>query len=792
MKQKFRFIPLLMAALAVGCNDNLTDSVVQHGTGDIIHVGGLLTDGGQMVVTQTRASRDTIVRAENVPWMQGALLYGLDITYSNINSEGSHNIDNEKVAILQWTGRRDPKTNRGEYTFKYKGTDDDAEWYDNGPHYFEGQYVPDMIRNGNGKTMDIADLMTNQADDRDFSYDPQTGAASGEIGNYTLLSHYVGMPPNWTASATVDQILLPFKHRLARVIVYVLIDDQLLALDGSPAVLDGYKGGNLTATKDDPSTTSFRFANVKVLDYVAETAAANANSTPTLTPVWGEARRVIPHFCDEFDRCYKSEPNADHPNLRESAVPATEDAKYKDPANQAFLVYTDKRTEKKLHPRESGWLAAHKDFIDKRDNSAYTQQAYHRVPIYDVIVRPTYEKTDDVMYDEKDYYNADKTPNQDAIANLVKETNQIEFEMTLNNGLVYTKVFEFDLNANQQTVVYITIDREHIDYDQSTPDKWVSTSVEDGYYGVNNDLGHNMSIAGSSWQRAVTYTTSEPKLDVTDGNYYDDSRVDEDDLGQYFNDVKQWIEEFAKANMGGARQGDYFVLDANITIDATLLPENFVFSGHLDGRGHTITLTKTGQTVIDEAAWDEPLPTILYRYVAAIYYTDEEVEEYNNTHKDDDDFAPITTEMVKTPAHYEAFPPTSWDEISSGTFYADDQGTPYTAPSTIHHDAVTHQSPSTLFAGLNGTYDGTAGQYNLHNETDKDGVQHLIPVKGYRAELYNTTVAGGALFPDDAMFCGKNLTLDGATVTGYIYNCFDISHEAPNNPISNVVPIPEY
>ena len=738
-------------------------------------MAGVFTDGGRMVVTQTRADGDTEpVRAETVPWMQGALRHGLDITYSNINSDGSHHTENEAVAILKWKGTSDQTTERGDYTFIYKGDTKDAEWYDNGPHYFEGQYVPDLIRNGNGKTMNISDLTTNQADDADYTYKIDSEGnetTTGNIGNYTLLSHYVGMPPNWTASATVDQILLPFKHRLARVIVYILIDDQLLALDGSPAVLEGYKcerdtEGKIT-TKDTPATTNLRFANVKVLQHVQETAPTGADSnkkTSSLIPNWTVARRVIPHFCDEFDKCYKNEPDADYPDRRELAVPSTEDDKYKTRAESAFIVYTNKRDEKKIHPREKEWLSAHKDFVDKGVNSAYTKQEYHRVPIYDIIVRPTYDGVDNVMYDEENYYNADKTPNTAKIKEYAKEKNQIEFEMTLNNGLIYTKVFEFDLNANQQTVVYITIDRESIDYDESKAETWISLDTSDGYYGVNNDLGHNMSIAGSSWQRAVTYTDteSEPKHDVTDGNYYDDNRVDADDLGQYFSDKSQWIEEFAKANMGGTRQGHYFVLEKDITIDATKLPDNFVFTGHLDGRGHTITIQNLGTTWYEDHYVHEIV-------TPAVLYTQDEIDAAKAIVKADDyvEGSDLLAEEVAQKNAGDVKVEAVWDDVNH---------------------PIEHKSGSSLFAGLNGTYDGAVGQYNLHKESgDK-----IIPVKGYRAELYNTTVSGGTFFPADAVFCGNNLNLSGATVTGYIYNCFDANHVAPNNPLTNVVPIPEY
>ena len=66
---------------------------------------------------------------------------------------------------------------------------------------------------------------------------------------------------------------------------------------------------------------------------------------------------------------------------------------------------------------------------------------------------------------------------------------------------------------------------------------------------------------GSSWQRA--YTTADAN----------------------------WMDKFKEAYEGGKHHGDYFILSNDITIDTDKLPENFVFTGHLDGMDHTITLT---------------------------------------------------------------------------------------------------------------------------------------------------------------------------------------------------------
>lgn len=624
------YIGLSLSLLLVACQDRVTDEIDDAKHNNYIHVGAA-TDAPAVTLLETRAVEKTdTVRAETVPWMQGALRKGLDITYSNIDAmSGKHNVGNERVAILKWLGTTNQASGRGDYTFMYKGTTDNAEWYDNGPHYFEGQYVPEELRDDERRP---ANLVTDQHDDADHTYDATTGDASGVIGNYTLLSHYVGMPPNWTTSATVDQVLLPFKHRLARVIAFILIDEKLLNLKGTAtAKLKNYV---LDANgKDDPSTTELRFANVKVLEKVTETKPSDPTKEASkLTPEWTEARRVIPHFVGEYTSCV---------NLKgQSVLPETATQQEKDAANGAFIVYVNKRDDKKYHPREDGWYKAHQDYVAKGpENSAYIKKTYSRVPVYDVIVQPTYTSKEEVMYDEKGYYNEDKSVNDATVSNLVKQNNSIEFEMTLDNDLVYTKLFQFDLNANQQTVVYITIDRESVDYDESYSEKWVPEDADDGYYGVNNDLGHNMSRAGSSWQRAVTYCESEPQHNVTDGNYYDDNRVDEGDLGQYFSDSTQWIEEFAKATIDGDRHGDYFVLTKDIAIDATKLPENFVFTGHLDGRGHTIKIVKLNTSWTDAGGNEHTSGSSLFAGLNAVYTTDQ--EKASNPFEKDSNGMPI-------------------------------------------------------------------------------------------------------------------------------------------------------
>lgn len=719
MRKHFLHIYIIALAILSSCQEQV-DEDTPIISNNIIRVGGALAEGQTISIVQTRADENVArQRAEDVPWMKGAVLNGLDITYSNITTDGTHNRDNEQVAILKWKGTKNEITGRGDYSFQYKGTTTDAVWYDNGPHYFEGEFVPEELRDGNGNTMGITDLTTDQHDETNQTYNDQ-GVASGEIGNYTLLSHYLGMPPNWTTSATVDQILLPFKHRLARVIVYILIDEKLLVENPNkestdrliPATLNGYKldvdrlktgetdiEPNRSPKLDNPMTTDLRFANVWVLDKVEETPIQiHDKTTSALTPVWKQARRVIPHFVDEIHSSV---------NFRyEPSVKETEADKYKTEAAKGYIVYMNKRDETKIHPGDDEWLTAHKTYVDAsdKDRCAYAQQVYTHVPVYDMIVRPTYTSPDSVMYDEAGYYNPDRSKNTTEITKLANRTNSIEFEMTLSNGLTYTKVFSFDLDANHQTVVYISIDRESVDYDSSSSEPWVSSNGNDYYYGVNNDLGHNLSIAGSSWQRA--YSNGTYDHGVTDGNTYHGTETDEGEVGQYVSESK-WIECFKQAVAGDAHHGDYFILEKDIKISG--LPDNFVFTGHLDARGHTITIEGKDH---------------LFDGLNAIYTTNQEPE-------------------------------------------------------------------GAKAVGVDGK---VIWEANVHLEPGG-----WVPVKGYRAELYNLTVAGGNLFPTDAVFSGSELDETSktwprtdATVTGYIYNCYDESHTDRKQPISNVVPIPMY
>ena len=223
------------------------------------------------------------------------------------------------------------------------------------------------------------------------------------------------------------------------------------------------------------------------------------------------------------------------------------------------------KTERKAIPNYLG-----------EDTVTYEGKKYGMCPRYDLIVRPTYTKRtsgSNVMYDEQ----AGTTDS---------ESNSIDFELTLDNDLEYEKHFVFDLNANDETVVYLRVSPERIDYNSAGSRLWKETNQGDNYYGVNNENGNNLSVAGSCWQRAYTNKTLEDD-NVTDGHKYNADSEDEE--AQYVLDSK-WIKMLLQAQEGGAHHGDYFILDHDITIPASAIPNNFVFTGHLDGMGHTITI----------------------------------------------------------------------------------------------------------------------------------------------------------------------------------------------------------
>ena len=232
--------------MMAGCSDIVSDTGDEtEERGDVIRLGGIETD----ILTLTSATGQTegmtravenqveetyrpSMAADSVSWLIQPLSQGLDITYCKTNEAA----DSRQVAILKLLTHKDGSVVRDEvsnyavYTFRYRNkdngaaTDIDACWHGNGSHTFEGVHVPMRLRDCSydmGEAVQKAEnLTTDQHDDTSTGTDAQ-------LGNYTLLSHYLGMPANCNINATVQRIKLPFKHRLARVLTFLLIDPEL-------------------------------------------------------------------------------------------------------------------------------------------------------------------------------------------------------------------------------------------------------------------------------------------------------------------------------------------------------------------------------------------------------------------------------------------------------------------------------------------------------------------------------------------------------------------------------------
>ena len=173
--------------------------------------------------------------------------------------------------------------------------------------------------------------------------------------------------------------------------------------------------------------------------------------------------------------------------------------------------------------------------------------------VFDIIVRPTYSVAANVMYDEK----------------VNPSTSSCEIKVLLSSGLKYNKTVSYALNANQELNVYLNINAEGVDFNKSESQIWDEKTYHDSYYEFDTP-NHTLSESGSSWQRAFTYSKDS----------------------EWINKLFQTIEE-------GAHHGDYFILDKDTTIDYTTLSDeqkkliekkSFIFTGHLDGLDHTITL----------------------------------------------------------------------------------------------------------------------------------------------------------------------------------------------------------
>ncbi len=816
---KKSFYSLLTILLMAACSDqDLTDGIPEESVpaGDIIQIGGLDTSGLE-VSANSGGTRAITYPAETLPWLVDPLkTTGLDITYWKDDQENT----TKRVAILKLLNNNsstlgydtDPTTGWALYSFKYK-TDptEDAVWYGNGAHRFEGQYVPNELRYGSAITDRTTLASVNNSSAKDIISN-QSKSTNG-VDNYTLLERYLAMPANTRISATLGRVKLPFRHRLARVLAFVLIDPSM----GNVKL----KGFNEVNGKDDPNSTSITFNRVEVLTGVQDELV---DGNHVLTPQWKQERKVVPHYVSTI-----------HGSVDEDlvAIPGYEDN---------FVMFYDDTNAEYIFPTDEDW-SSYINLTDAQLSAKkITKTEYGQVPVYDLIVRPTYTSIDSVMYDEACYHNAEEK------AALVTHKNKIEFELTLNNNLTYEKVFEFDLNANYQTVVYLRIGRESVDYNASGSAIWKNSLNQDDWYGVDNSLGHSLSIAGSSWQRAFTYGTFVSDDKVTDGGFYNETttpNANDGIDGQYLK-PETWIKKFAQAYKDGEHHGDYFILTHDIEIDARDLPDNFIFTGHLDAMGHKITLTNAGKAwtewkkatdfstgtfyqTQDESAEPYTLPT-LYTLNPANYTNPDELypiegtwylknsllhveakdavlwtketadaENEKNQLKDTDDnlifdadgnpvydqsYNPVKVGDVKEPAveeHYElrdgavekkditydiAADVTIAQVMSAAdnTYFTDADGAPFIKPTLYTKTA--HTSGSALFAGLNGNYTAENGEANVHTES---GVQ--IPYitldsnfengvgSGWRAEVMNLIVEGAPMFKD------------GATITGNVQNC---------------------
>ena len=516
MKKRILYMAMMAAAFA-SCQDNTIETEYPHDASLDIKVGSIDCGSADAVVVEnitksatTRASQ----KAEDVEWLKDPLLKGIDVSYY-LRSDENKNTSTAVLKLLPETHQVAGDSTK--YSFNYKDengqeTQKPAQWKGNAGHVFHGFYIPEGISNGEIGNQSKSEISNEQNAE---SY-------------YDKLWRYLSMPPNHEIMATVGYVRLPFRHRLSRVLAYVLIDPDLK-----------------TSIKD----SIISFENVKVLEKVEGT-----------TPQWTTARKVVPHSMGTSGSVNKKLEQTD----------------------ENFLVFRNTTSNTFVYPTDDAWANVKAAYDNNKENSGYEEINYGKVPCFDIIVRPTYTSSALVMYDE------DMSNGMNA-AKYADETNSIDFVVDLVNGLSYNKTFKFDLDANYQTAVFLRISREKVDYQTMGSELWQQYEATDGYYGVDNDLNHRLSLAGGSWQRAYRNSSFDPG--ITDGDFYKEQYVDSTKwIGMFKNAVMPT--DTIKANIPSDNHwGDYFVLDNDITINTSDLSSDFIFTGHLDGRGHTIELT---------------------------------------------------------------------------------------------------------------------------------------------------------------------------------------------------------
>lgn len=757
------------ALLLTACSEALPPEIDpgEAQPGQAIQVGGVVMPGLSVQV-ETKAQTET--PAEQVPWLKTPLADGLDVFYGL--REKFH--ENTRNAKLRWK-ESEGTGGTGEYTFDDVETQNPAQWLGNGSHLFRGVYVPSAVR-ATGDTPPTDRLWV-----KDQS--PEATTEKPATTNYDHLNHYLAMRANLQIAATLGRIQLPYHHRLARVLTVVLIDPELSLEEGKTVTLRGYE---LIDGKDNPQSTWIRMDQVDVLDYVSSSPAEGA--VTMWYPRWTTARNVTPHFfgvVGSLDKEFKE--------------------LYKD-----LLVFRDTKTDDLYFPTTDGWNAMRNTYLAcyKKYKDTYTEQAkleaqikketgltcinYGKAPCYDLILRPTYTSEAMVMYDEAENIDAGTTRKE-----LAAKTNGITYVVELSNNLRYSERIDIDLDAGYQTVVYLRIDREQVDFNQTVAEEWRMVKKADGYYGVNNEHGDRLSIAGGSWQRA--YRMGKLDVPITDGSEYtENGNLDHyqkpDGIqgdGQYLSE-ESWKKAFFEANEGDKHHGDYFVLTKDITIDVADIPADFVFTGHLDGRGHTITLTGTrpsdsgstgggteeGGTTPGEGGSSAGTGSAGSTTPGEGNALSEEggsssetggssagtgSEGSTGSGSTGSTEGSGTTGSGSTGAGSESGSTgggtTGSTEGSGSTGSGSEAGSGSTGGSEA--GGTTPEPVRYLFDGLNGTYEATAGTANVHEENGT-----LVPLMGYRAELMNVTIMGGHLFSPAA-----------TTTTGYVVGCSDESKQ---------------
>ena len=790
------------ALLLTACSEALPPEIDpgEAQPGQAIQVGGVVMPGLSVQV-ETKAQTET--PAEQVPWLKKPLADGLDVFYGLRETF----LKDKENAKLRWK-ESEGTGGTGEYTFYKAGTETPAQWQGNGSHLFRGVYVPSAVR-ATGETPPTDRLWVKDQSPEATTENPTTT-------NYDHLNHYLAMRANLQIAATLGRIQLPYHHRLARVLTVVLIDPELSLEEGKTVTLRGYE---LIDGKDNPQSTWIRMDQVDVLDYVSSSPAAREEGAVTMWhPRWTTARYVTPHFFGvvgsldkEFNELYKD-----------------------------LLVFRDTKTDDLYFPTTDGWDAMRNTYLACYDKykDTYPVQAeleaqikketgltcinYKQAPCYDLILRPTYTSEAMVMYDE-----AENIDQGDTRKKLAANKNGITYVVELSNNLRYSERIEIDLDAGYQTVVYLRIDREQVDFNQTVAEEWRMVTEADGYYGVNNQHGDRLSIAGGSWQRAYRMGTLAD-APITDGSEYNENgnpdhyqdqkpgKTHRD--GQYLSE-ESWKEAFFAATEGGKHHGDYFVLTQDITIDVADIPTDFVFTGHLDGRGHTITLTGTrssdsgttgggteeGGTTPGEGGSSSETGSAGSTTPGEGNALNEEggassetggssagtgtegtgTEGSGSTGSTE---GPGSTGGGSTGTGSESGSTGSGSTggtEGSGSTGGGSTGTGSESGSTgsgsesgstgggstgstggSEAGGTTPGTPTPepvryLFDGLNGTYEAEAGTANLHTE---NGV--LVPLMGYRAELMNVTIKGGHLINPAA-----------TTKTGYVVGCSDESKQ---------------